>query len=133
MTSFVLLQLLLGGDIELMLYTINPYTPEGYLNTMSKLVKEPFVVMVMIYGIINSLGGEPVEIEILIYNLKLDDITLNETELGKEHDNSEFLLQKLGYKVNRNDKRSDCGGVLIVVKECHNQDEVYNDNTGELQ
>ncbi len=36
------------------------------------------------------------------------------------------LPKKLGYKVHRNDKRSDCGGVLIAVQECHSHNEVYN-------
>ncbi len=33
----------------------------------------------------------------------------------------------LGYKVIEMIKRSDCRGVLIAVKECHNQNEVFND------
>ncbi len=35
--------------------------------------------------------------------------------------------------MHRNDKRSDCGGVLIAVKECHNQNKVYIEKTGVVQ
>jgi hypothetical protein len=73
----------------------------------------------------NSIRGKQAELEILIHNLKPDAIIMTETKLGNEHDTSEFLPKKLGYKVHRNDKRSDCGGVLIAVKECYNQNEVY--------
>ena len=69
----------------------------------------------------NSIRGKQAEIETLIYNLNPDVTIVTETKLGKEHDTSEFLPKRLGYKVHRNDKRTDCGGVLIAVKECHNQ------------
>jgi hypothetical protein len=58
---------------------------------------------------------------------------MTETKLGNEHDTSEFLPKHLGYKVHRKDKRSDCGDVLIAVKECYNQNEVYNDKTGVVE
>lgn len=43
---------------------------------------------------------------------------MTETKHGKEHDTSEFLPNKLEYKVLRNDKTSDCRAVLIAVKKC---------------
>jgi hypothetical protein len=78
----------------------------------------------------NSIRSKQAELETLIHTLKPDAIIMTETKLGNEHDTSEFLPKKLRYKVHRNDKRSDCGGVLIAVKECYNQNEVYNDWSG---
>ncbi len=55
-----------------------------------------------------------------------DAILLTETKIGKEHDTSEFLPKRLGgYKKHRNDRRTDCGGVLLAVKERTNQNIVY--------
>ncbi len=77
----------------------------------------------------NSIRRKQAEIETCIYNLKSNAIILTETKLVTEHDTSELLPKKLGYKEHKNDKRSDIEGVLIGVKECHNQNEVYNDKT----
>ncbi len=55
---------------------------------------------------------------------------VTETKLGENHDTSRFLPKTVEYKVYRYEKRSDCGGVLMALWEYHNQNEVYNDNTG---
>ena len=81
----------------------------------------------------NSIRSKQAELETLIHNLKPDVIIMTETKLGNEHDTSEFLPKNLGYKVDRNDKTSDYGGVLITIKECYNQNEVYNDKTGVVE
>jgi len=81
----------------------------------------------------NSIRSKQAELEMLIHNLKPDAIIITETKLGNEHNTSEFLPKQLGYEVHRNDKRSDCGGVLIAIKECYNQNEVYNDKTGVVE
>ena len=81
----------------------------------------------------NSIRSKQAELEMLIHDLKPDAIIMTETKLGSEHDTSEFLPKQLGYKVHRNDKKSGCGGVLIAVKECYSQNEVYNDNTGVVE
>ncbi len=45
----------------------------------------------------------------------------------------ELLTKMLRHNVHRNIKRSDCGGVLIVVTECHNQNNIYNDKIRVVQ
>ncbi len=81
----------------------------------------------------NSITGKQAEVDTLMCNLIPDAIIVTEPKLDKEHDTSEFLPKQVGYKVHRSDKRTYCGGILIAVKECHNQNEVYSDTTGVVQ